>query len=73
MPNFETGISRFIHVEATVCMDFPVDVKGREDISCNQCRFLRRSSRSCALTGSIVQYPEHYVGADCPFMSTIIE
>lgn len=68
MPNFESGVHHFIHVEATVCMHFPVDLRGRADVSCNQCEFLRRSSKSCALNGRIVQYPEHYVGADCPFL-----
>ena len=66
MPDFETGISGYITGIATVRVYFPVDSKGRADISCNQCRFYRRSSRSCALNDGLCQYPDKFVGADCP-------
>lgn len=66
MPDFETGIASYVWGVATVRVPFPVDYKGREDISCNQCRFYRRNSKSCALNGAVVQFPERYVGGECP-------
>lgn len=66
MPDFETGIASYIWGVAVVRVPFPVDYKGRADISCNQCRYFRRSSISCALNGAVVQYPDKYVGGECP-------
>lgn len=66
MAYFETGVASYIKTQAAVTVYFPVDFKGNADVSCNQCRFYRRQSRSCALNGEVVQYPERYVGVDCP-------
>ena len=66
MPDFETGIMRYIVGRAVVENFFPVDYKDRPDISCTQCRFYRRSSGTCALNSAVCQYPEKYVGMDCP-------
>ena len=66
MPDFETGIKRYIVGRAIVENYFPVDYKDRQDISCTQCRFYRRSSGTCALNSAVCQYPEKYVGMDCP-------
>lgn len=66
MANFESGVSGYIHARATVDVFFPVDRKGNADISCNQCPFFRRSSRSCALNDSVCAYPEKYTGQNCP-------
>lgn len=66
MGNFETGVAAYIHARATVDVWFPVDHRGSADVSCNQCRFYRRSSRSCSLNDAICAYPERYVGEDCP-------
>lgn len=66
MANFESGVKSYIHAQATVDIFFPVDLKGNADISCNQCYYFRRQSRSCALNGEICQYPERYVGDSCP-------
>ena len=66
MPDFETGIKRYIIGRAVVENYFPVDYKDRPDISCIQCRFFRRSSSTCALNGAVCQYPDKYVGMDCP-------
>lgn len=66
MGSFEHGVASFLKASATVTVYFPVDKKGVADISCNQCKFFRRQSQSCALNNEICQYPTHYVGASCP-------
>lgn len=66
MPDFESGVKGFVIGKATVINVFPIDFKDRADISCYQCRYFRRSSSSCALNGEICQYPEKYVGVNCP-------
>ena len=53
MPDFETGIKRYVIGRAVVENYFPVDYKDRPDISCTQCRFFRRSSSTCALNGAV--------------------
>lgn len=66
MANFDSGVASYIIARATVEVGFPVDFKGNADISCNQCPFFRRSYRTCGLNGSVVAYPERYVGDKCP-------
>lgn len=68
MSNFDSGVARYIHAQAVVDVYFPVDFKDNADISCNQCKFFRRQSRSCALTSEICEYPERYVGGNCPLV-----
>ena len=65
-PRFESGVSRYITGTATVKVYFPVDRKGNPDCSCRQCRYFRQNSRTCALTGEISAYPDHYIGQTCP-------
>lgn len=66
MPNFENGVSGYVHAHATVHVNFPVDAKGNADISCYQCNYFRRQSSSCGLNGQPCAYPSKYVGAWCP-------
>lgn len=66
MANFDSGVKGYIKTFATVRVNFPVDYAGRTDISCYQCQFFSRSSCVCQLTKSVVNYPQKYVGADCP-------
>ena len=66
MAHFESGVSSYVHASAIVDVFFPVDRHGNADISCEQCYYYRRQSRSCALNGEIVQYPTKYVGSSCP-------
>ena len=63
---FDSGVSRYIEGKAIVVNYFPVDYKGNAQISCSVCRFFRRSSSSCALNDSICEYPNNYVGSNCP-------
>lgn len=66
MANFESGVASYITGVATVRVSFPVDFKGNADISCRQCQFFRISARSCGLNGEICEYPDKYVGGQCP-------
>ena len=66
MPNFDTGVSRFIKGVAEVENFFPVDHRGNADLSCSQCKFYRISTRRCNLTGDLINYPDKYLGATCP-------
>lgn len=64
--SFDSGISKYIKATAVVTVYFPVDKKGNADISCKQCQFFRRQSQSCGINGAVCQYPDKYVGGDCP-------
>lgn len=66
MSDFSSGVSEYIHAQATVDVFFPVDFKGNADICCNQCFFFRRNYQTCGLNGEVCQYPQKYVGGSCP-------
>ena len=66
MANFDSGVKGYIHARAIVDVYFPVDYRDNADVSCNQCYYFRRQSRSCALNGQICEYPEKFVGVNCP-------
>ena len=66
MANFEHGVKRYIKARATVEVCFPVDWRDKEEIACKHCPFYVRATQRCGLNQQIVNYPEHFVGADCP-------
>lgn len=66
MANFDSGVASYVKATAMVTVYFPVDYKGNADISCNQCPYFRRQSRSCALNNAVCNYPEKYVAVECP-------
>ena len=66
MPDFDTGVSRFIKGVAEVENNFPVDHRGNPGLSCYHCRFFHRTTSKCGLNGEICDYPEKYLGARCP-------
>lgn len=66
MPNFENGVASYVIGRATVENGFPVDFKGNADIACRHCKFYVRATQRCALNQEIVNYPEKYVGVNCP-------
>jgi hypothetical protein len=70
MPNFESGVSSYITGYATVEVHFPVDKRGNSDVSCNQCPYYGRSSKTCQLNKQVVNYPDKYIGASCPLEFT---
>lgn len=63
---FDSGVKDYIKGTATVSVCFPVDFKGNADVCCMQCFFYRESSRRCSLTGAVSEYPQRYVGSNCP-------
>ena len=66
MPNFDTGVSRYVIGRATVTQHFPVDHKGNEDVNCEQCRFYNQRSRRCNLNDCLCPYPSRCIAPDCP-------
>ena len=66
MPTFETGVSGYIHATVTVKVSFPIDWRGNTDVKCAMCPYYGRTSQKCHLNGSIVEYPEKYIGSNCP-------
>lgn len=69
MPNFESGVSRYIDGYATIVVHFPVDRRGCADISCSQCPYYSRSSRICQLNKHVPAYPDKFVGQECPLIT----
>lgn len=68
MANFDSGVARYIKAYAVVTVAFPVDSRGNADISCNQCPYYSRSSKMCQLNKSTVNYPDKFVGRECPLI-----
>ena len=68
MANFDSGIAKYIKARAVVEVYFPVDYKGREEIACKHCQFYRRTTQRCGLNDAVVNYPEHFIGYDCPLV-----
>lgn len=66
MANFDSGVSGYIKATATVMVHFPIDWKGNVEIACKHCPFFVRTNMRCGLNQSIVNYPEKYVGDNCP-------
>jgi hypothetical protein len=66
MPNFDSGVLKYIIGRYTVEVGFPVDFKGNADISCKQCPYFRRTYSTCGLNGTVCAYPDKYVGDHCP-------
>lgn len=66
MANFDSGVKEFIKCRAEVRVNFPVDWKGKSEIACKHCNFFVRATQRCGLTQQIVNYPDYYVGNDCP-------
>lgn len=66
MRRFENGVQRFIRGEARVAVNFPVDWSDRAYVCCAQCPYLSSNERLCQLNKKPVQYPQKYIGYDCP-------
>lgn len=66
MANFDSGVKRYIKARAVVQVSFPVDWKDNAEIACKHCNFYVRATQRCALTQTIVNFPERYIGTDCP-------
>lgn len=68
MANFDSGVKSYIKGRCMVEVGFPVDWKGKSDVSCNQCPYYGRSSKTCQLNKQIVHFPEKYIGFNCPLV-----
>ena len=68
MANFDSGCKRFIKARAVVEVSFPVDWKDNAEIACKHCPFYVRATQKCALNGAVLNYPEKYVGYECPLI-----
>lgn len=66
MANFESGVSGYVRATATVEVRFPIDWRGSVEIACKHCPFYKKSTQRCALNQSVVNFPEKYVGDNCP-------
>ena len=66
MANFDSGVSKYIKAVAVVEVSFPVDWRGSAEIACKHCKFFDRAKQRCWLTQQVVNFPEKYVGSDCP-------
>jgi hypothetical protein len=66
MSDFSTGVKRFIKARAVVEVNFPVDWRDNAEIACKHCNFFVRATQRCGLTQTIVNFPERYVGSECP-------
>ena len=66
MANFDNGVASYVIGEATVRVAFPVDFKGNAEIACKHCKFYVRATQRCALNQEVVNFPEKYVGSECP-------
>lgn len=66
IPRSESGIKAYITGTATVKASFPVDFKGNAAVDCFHCVFFRQTSRRCGLNNLIPEFPERYIGSQCP-------
>lgn len=66
MANFDSGVASYIKGRVTLEVGFPVDNKGRAEIACKHCRFFVRATMRCGLNQEVVNFPDSYVGANCP-------
>jgi len=63
---FESGVKRYIHAHATVHVHFPVDFRDNAFVACSYCGYYSPSSRLCRLTGILSEFPDKYIGGNCP-------
>ena len=66
MPCFDDGVKRFIKTRAIVYTSFPVDWRNNPAIACKHCNFFVRATNRCGLNQQIVNFPDLYVGSECP-------
>ncbi len=66
MANFDNGVASYVIGRAVVEVGFPVDFKGNAEIACKHCKFYVRATQRCALNQEVINYPEKYVGVNCP-------
>lgn len=65
-PRIDSGVSAYVIGTATVKASFPIDFHGNPYVCCALCVFYRPSSRRCSLTDAVCEYPDKYIGSQCP-------
>ena len=66
MANFETGVKAYVKARATVEVFFPIDWRGSVEIACKHCPFYVKATQRCGLNQEVVNFPDRYVGRECP-------
>lgn len=64
----ESGVRGYIHGTCTVRNPFPVDLRGNPFIDCMHCQYFRQTARRCGINGSIPEFPDRYIGSQCPMI-----
>ena len=64
MPEFNSGISDYLHYPLVVDVTFPITDKGVPVIACEYCKLF--TGRRCAVTGEVIFDSKKYVGYNCP-------
>lgn len=62
----QSGVQGYVTGTATVTVNFPIDLHGNLDINCRQCWYFRRTYSTCGLNGQVCEYPDKYIGSQCP-------
>jgi hypothetical protein len=70
MADFSSGVKGYIKGHCTIEVGFPVDWKGKADVSCNQCPYFTRAYKTCQLNKQLVNFPDTHIGAHCPLEFT---
>ena len=66
MSRFDDGIKRYIKAQVTLEVGFPVSWKDVPAIAWKHCPFYVRATKRCGLNQEIVNYPDNFVGHNCP-------
>lgn len=64
----ESGVRGYIKGSCTAENCFPVDWHGESYIDCMHCRYFRQTARRCGINGSIPEFPDRYIGSQCPMI-----
>ena len=72
---FSNGVKAYVKARAVVEVNFPIDWNDKAHIACVHCKFYRGSSiqHKCGLNGEVVNFPERYVGSECPLIQAEVE
>lgn len=66
MANFDSGVKGYVRAHAVVEVAFPIDWRGSVEIACKHCQFFDRAKMRCNLNQQVVNFPDKFVGDQCP-------
>lgn len=64
---FESGVQKYLTVQAVIETGFPVDDRGVVYAACKYCRYFSHSIDMCQISKEVVFLPDKFVGHRCPF------